>query len=454
MNSEKKQFLSILVKYLKNPVIVGTFILTTASIITKIIGFFYRIFLSRIFKSEGLGIIGLISPISVFIYSLCISGIQNAITRFVAASKNKNNSDPFEYLLSGLFISTLLSSIVSYIIYKNAFFISTNIFNEYRCKPLLKIVALSFPMAAVHSCINGYFYGYKKTNLPSYSMILEQLTRVLTVYLLYIFSQKVNANPSLSFVCIGLLAGEFASSCFSSIVLFSSSLKNSRNSNMNSPKLFIKKTHELLTLSTPISLNRICISLLSTLETIMIPQKLIQNGIEASKALSIYGIFSGMALPLILFPSAITTSISSLILPSVSEAQAADNHQRIQKTISLTIIFCFILGLICMITFFSLADLFGNHIFKNHEASVQIKALSLICPFFYLSGTLNSIMHGLGKAGLSFIISCLSIIIRLLFVFFIIPVIGFNGYIYGLLLSQLFLDLVFILALRHYIIYN
>ena len=140
MNSEKKQFLSILVKYLKNPVIVGTFILTTASIITKIIGFFYRIFLSRIFKSEGLGIIGLISPISVFIYSLCISGIQNAITRFVAASKNKNNSDPFEYLLSGLFISTLLSSIVSYIIYKNAFFISTNIFNEYRCKPLLKIV--------------------------------------------------------------------------------------------------------------------------------------------------------------------------------------------------------------------------------------------------------------------------------------------------------------------------
>lgn len=186
----------------------------------------------------------------------------------------------------------------------------------------------------------------------------------------------------------------------------------------------------------------------------MIPQKLIQNGIEASKALSIYGIFSGMALPLILFPSAITTSISSLILPSVSEAQAADNHQRIQKTISLTIIFCFILGLICMITFFSLADLFGNHIFKNHEASVQIKALSLICPFFYLSGTLNSIMHGLGKAGLSFIISCLSIIIRLLFVFFIIPVIGFNGYIYGLLLSQLFLDLVFILALRHYIIYN
>ena len=46
-------------EYLKNPIITGAFFLTAAGIVTKFIGFFYRIFLSRVFNEESLGIFGL-----------------------------------------------------------------------------------------------------------------------------------------------------------------------------------------------------------------------------------------------------------------------------------------------------------------------------------------------------------------------------------------------------------
>ena len=73
--------------YLKNPIVTGTLFLTVAGIITKLIGFFYRIFLSRTFNEENLGVFGLIGPVMMLVHAVCASGIQNAITRFVAASK-------------------------------------------------------------------------------------------------------------------------------------------------------------------------------------------------------------------------------------------------------------------------------------------------------------------------------------------------------------------------------
>ena len=96
-------------KYLKNPVIVGTFFLTAAGIVTKFIGFFYRIFLSRIFNEESLGVFGLISPVMMLVHAVCTAGIQNAITRYVAASKNEKASEAYSYLFTGVTVSLLLS---------------------------------------------------------------------------------------------------------------------------------------------------------------------------------------------------------------------------------------------------------------------------------------------------------------------------------------------------------
>ena len=198
-------------RYLKSPVITGAFLLTAAGIITKFIGFFYRIFLSRVFDEESLGIFGLISPVMMLVHAVCAAGIQNAITRFVAASKKDKASEAYSYLFTGIVISLFLSGSMAYVIFHQAPFIAIRIIGERRCIPLLRISALSFPLATIHSCITGFFYGRKKAAIPAWSMIIEQSCRVLTVYILFRLSVETGLNVSLSYICVGLLAGEFSS---------------------------------------------------------------------------------------------------------------------------------------------------------------------------------------------------------------------------------------------------
>lgn len=449
-NQSTKQLRSYLnPKYLKNPIITGTFFLTAAGIITKLIGFFYRIFLSRIFNEESLGVFGLISPVMMLVHAVSAAGIQNAITRYVAASKKDKASEAYSYLFTGIAISVFLSGSMAYVIFNHAPFIAANIIGERRCIPLLRISALSFPLATVHSCINGFFYGKKRAAIPAWSMIIEQSCRVLTVYILSRLSMEAGLNMSLSYICVGLLAGEFSSALFSCFML---AIKPEEFSIRKS--ISFRKGISILSLALPISLNRICISFISTIETIQLPKMLVVSGLSTSDALSVYGVFSGMALPLILFPSAFTGSASSLLLPSVSEAQAQGNTKRIQKTIYLTIGLCFLLGVACFLFFFTFADFLGKALFDSDIAASQIRALSFVCPFLYMSGTLSSILHGLGKTGITFVFNLSSILFRLGFVFLAVPAIGFSGYIYGTLISQIFFDFLIILALRHYLLYD
>lgn len=451
-NQSTKQLRSYLnPKYLKNPVIAGTFFLTAAGLISKFIGFFYRIFLSRIFDEESLGVFGLISPVMMLVHSVCAAGIQSAITRFVAASKKDKASEAYSYLFTGIAISLFLSGTMAYIVFNYAPFIAIHIIGERRCIPLLRISALSFPLATLHSCINGFFYGLKKATIPAWSMILEQICRVLTVYILSSLSIETGLNMSLSYICTGLLVGEFASATFSCFML---AVKPGRADFSIRRSISCHKGISIISLALPLSLNRVCISLISTIETIQLPKMLIVSGITASDALSIYGVFSGMATPLIMFPSAFTGSAASLLLPSVSEAQAQGNTRRIQKTIYLTIGLCFLLGMLCFLFFFTFANVLGKALFHSDIAASQIRALSFVCPFLYMSGTLCSILHGLGKTGLTFLFNLSSILLRLVFVFAAVPHIGFSGYIYGTLISQVFFDTLIILALRRYLLYD
>ena len=94
-----------------------------------------------------------------------------------------------------------------------------------------------------------------------------------------------------------------------------------------------KTTWSLLTMSFPLTLNRLTLNLFTTIENLLIPYQLKLFGYSSSDALSIYGILTGMAFAIIMFPTVLTNSISVLLLPVVSEAQAKHNDRLIREAI-------------------------------------------------------------------------------------------------------------------------
>ena len=440
-----------------NPLITGTIILTITGFASRFIGFFYRIFLSRVFGAEGMGLYQLTSPVLALTFSVTVSGMQTAISKYVASeTTTRDYRSSFRTLLAGFSISMLLSAICTAYIYTFSDMIAGKLLFEPRTAPLLRIISLSIPMATVHSCINGYFYGIRKTAVPSITQLAEQIVRVGSVYFIYAIYHAKGYTPTISFAVVGLVIGEGASMLVSltAIYLRFYSLSASRQlvSQIRMPvSSFLQSAGKLLSLAVPLSLNRTLINFLQSIEAIYIPQCLMRYGYDNAKALSIYGVLTGMALPLILFPSAITNSISVLLLPIVSEADSTGNHGTIRKAVRKSIQYCLLLGFLCTVLFLCFGRMAGMLLYHNSLAGSFILTLSFICPFLYIASTLNSILNGLGKTALTFAFSMLSLLFRLLFVFCAVPLFGIQGYLWGLLASQLLQTTLCIFAVRKYI---
>jgi Membrane protein involved in the export of O-antigen and teichoic acid len=431
----------------KSNVIQGTIILTLTGFITRIIGFFYRIFLSHTIGEEGMGIYQLIFPIYAMCFSLTAAGIQTSISRFVAAKiATKDEKSAKDILLVGLSISLSLSIFTALILYKNADWFASYVLAEKRCANLLRALAFSLPFGSIHACINGYYYGLKKAHHPAISQLIEQIFRVFASYLICIIltNQGMPITPVIAVV--GIVAGEFASMLFCSTTiisqLFTAILPNFK------AKYFTPYAKNILTLSLPLMANRVLLNILQSVEAIMIPGKLRAYGMSTAESLSIYGVLTGMSLPLILFPSAITNSVSVMLLPTIAEAQASKNEKMIAKTIENTIKYCLILGIFATGCFLAYGSQVGKALFGSSMAGTFILILAWICPFLYLTTTLTSILNGLGKTHSAFIHNCIGLSIRILFVFFLVPKVGIIGYLWSLLAAELTITFLCVFALK------
>ncbi len=203
-------------------------------------------------------------------------------------------------------------------------------------------------------------------------------------------------------------------------------------------------------MAVPLSLNRVIINFLQSIEAIFIPNRLMSFGYDNSTALGTYGVLTGMAMPLIFFPGAITNSICVLLLPIVSEADAADNTSTIKKAVYKSIRYGFLLGSLFTGFFLCTGKFLGNLLYQSALAGSFIIVLSFLCPLMYIASMLGSILNGLGKTGVTFLFSMLSLMVRLAFVFFGIPLWGIHGYLWGLLASQAVQTLLCLFAVRKY----
>ena len=175
---------------------------------------------------------------------------------------------------------------------------------------------------------------------------------------------------------------------------------------------------ELFALAIPLTSTRILMNLLQSVESISIPLCLQKYGYTNSEALSTYGVLTGMALPCIMFPTAITNSVSTMLLPTVAEIQAEDDLLRLKQLIRRVIFFGFGLGAVCGIVFLLFGSLTGKILFGSSLAGDFMRTLAWICPFMYMNTTLISILNGLGKANSSFVNNVCGLAIRITGVWF------------------------------------
>jgi stage V sporulation protein B len=418
----------------KKTLIVGTLVLSAASFITRVLGFIFRIYMSNLMGAEGMGLYQLIFPIYMLIWSATSAGIALSVSKMVAEfTSKKQHANAIRTLRVSLLISISLSIVIGLFIYFFAPYIAIYFIHAPQTTLSLKILATCAPFMAAACCIRGYFQGRQEMVVPAIAQIGEQVMRMLAIYLFAGFF----VNKGVSYACalgvVGMCFGEAFSFVFSyiSYKLKKSSLKMSKAS-ISYLKLFTS----LFSLAIPITANRFLTSTLQSIENILIPIQLQKYGLSEMDAISTYGKFSGMALPLLFFPSMVTMSLSTVLVPVISEAVVTKRKTMLQKMMSKSIQFSALIGIGASALFLTLSKEIAIACYGMADVGEFLYLLAIICPFLYLQSILTGALNGLGLQKTTFKINIIGSIVCISLIFFLVPIKGILGFVIALLLQS------------------
>lgn len=410
---------------MKDQLLKGTMILTIAGFATRVIGFCYRIFLAGELGEVNLGIYQLIFPVYSICFTIYAAGIQTAVSQLISHQPQKNHG---QIIKAGITLSLCLAVLLSFSLFSFRTVIAHSFLGADKTAPLLFVLAFIFPFCGVTSTINGYFYGKNNAKIPAVTQIIEQLVRVVFVVSFCFYDLLPVSSLILSVA--GLVIGELASNFYNMYHLIKE---------CSLIHLFRQKAQfgNVIRMALPLTGTKLIIALLGSVESVFIPPILCKAGASLEDALAIYGILTGVVLPFILFPGTITNSLSVLLLPAISRASGKKDNHHVRQTTSVTVRYSLLLGVLTCAVFLNYGMDLGQFVFHSENAGKLLTLLAFLCPFLYVTTTLGSIINGLGKTVITFAFTVIGLIIRIGCLFFLAPVYGIFGYLFGLLCSQI-----------------
>lgn len=417
----------------KKTFLVNAFLLSFTSIINMTIGILFRIYMSNKVGAQGIGLYQLVISIYFFAATFSTTGVSLTVTRlvtdFIAQKQyDKAKSTIRKCLALGIIISLLAGSIM----FIFAEQIGNYIIHDHNSILSLKILAPSLPFVAISSCFRGYFYAVRKVIKTASEQLLEQIIEIL----IFIVLIGKMAPMGIEYACAAIVTGTTISeilSCIYSYILYSTDVKGIKTTSQSKNKLFSK----IIKLFFPLTGSASLRAGLSSVENMLIPSGLKKYGASSYSALSIYGMITGMVMPIISFPTLFLASFSMLILPEMSEANIINHknniHYMASRIIKLTLLF----SIIIMNIFIFFAKDLGQCIYSSEECGIYLSIFAPLVPLMYLDKIVDGMLKGLNEQLSYLSYNIIDSIIRVILIFILLPLIGINGLIIMVFVSTI-----------------
>ncbi|MCL2853864.1 MAG: polysaccharide biosynthesis protein [Defluviitaleaceae bacterium] len=423
-------------------IVAGALILTVAGVITRILGFVYRVYMSNIIGAEGMGLYQLIMPVYSLAWALTCSGFTTTVSKLTAQEKAKGQAGNVRRILKlSVAATTGLGLVTGAVMFFMSNEIAVHFFNDERIGLSLRLLSIAVPFMAAGSCLRGYFLGLQEHIVPAINQVLEQCVRMAVIFLIMGLFLPFGLEYAIAAAVIGIIAEEIFSFVF---VVAAYKVRQRKAARPKAEMSLTAASGVIMAMALPLTANRVTGSFLAAFENALIPQRLQIYGMSASEAISAFGQMTGMAMPLIYFPSAFLVSLAISLVPAVSEAHAVKDIRQISYTISKAMLFAAVIGFGSASLFVVFSCELGMAIY-NQDISWMLISLGIMSPFLYMQVVLAGILNGLGFQVFIFRNSLISSVINIVIIYFLVPVRGIDAFVLGWLLS---LIVIFTLEIR------
>ena len=407
--------------------LLATIILSISNIIVRGLGFIYKIFLSNVIGEQGLGIYHIVFNFLMICVALTTTGIPTALSCFISTTNTlKNKKGTNTYFISTLYLAFFIAFFISIFVSLNSNFLAQKFLHNSELNLFILAICPAVVLITLSNVLRSYFYGIKKVVVPAVGQVLEQVSRIL--FLVLVFYYIKNEGLICYSALLAISIGETVNVIFITINLYKDS--NIYNKYTIDIKDFKKTSIDTLKRSVPITCNRMSSILLQSISSIMIPSRLILSNMTYSEALGAYGIISGMVMPFVYLPFSVGSALVVNLIPSISGEVALKSNKILIKKIVFSIGLTLFFGVSCSLIFYFFGSPLCTLVFKNETAGIYLKSMFLAPTFLSLNQTLSAILHGIRKELISSFNNILGAVIQLICLYFLLPIPDLNIYAY------------------------
>lgn len=416
-------------------------VLTFSNLLISIVDFCFNIYLSRVYGSEGMGLLSIIGPINCFFLSFMTQGIVITISKTSAGYYQEHRYGEMNKTIKvSLWASFIWSLFLVLVIILTAKPIASFFFgNTQLVMPIIATCPLMILMS-LSNIIKGHFFGLEKIRIPALINITEKLLRFPILYILVRFLlNRADFHPvTLVYLCYAL--GELHS-----VFLLTLYYKKTKPAVSAKGKLSITDVKEILypiiRKAFPLCMTQCVLELANVFSSVIVKSRLCFTGYSVSETLSLMGKYNGMVLPLMTYPMVLIGSTCAIAVPKIAAMLSVGKKKAtirmIRRVLSLSLFIGIVTGMILWLFSSELGPLF----YHQQNLELMIKTGAVCVPLLYVSEASSSLLISIGEEVRSFQTNLLHQLILLicLIIFTGIPWINVYGYFIAIFISHLVL---------------
>lgn len=414
--------------YLQNAML-----LTASGLVLRMLGMGFRVVLSAYLGGEGMGLYQLILALYMVFVSLATAGMNVAATRLAAQSLARGQG--MAATLRGLCTAALAFGTVAMVAQALlAGPAAHSLLHDARAETALRVLAPSLPFMAVSGALRGCFLAARRVTPNVVTQLIEQLVRMAVA----VAGLRVMAQWGAGYGCAAVLLGNTVSEGVSCCLMLLFAARTPEFARRGQEPLHPYTRRELYEIVLPVTGSRLLGSGLQAVESSLIPLTLSLYTGSRAVAMTQYGNFKGMALPLLFFPFSVLSALSGLLMPEITRAHTrgdgAGTRRLIGTMLKLTGLFSLAAGA-CFVAF---GPQLAQIVYRDAEVGRYVQVLGFVAPFMYLESMVDGVLKGLGEQLATFRYSLADSLLRIAAIVVLLPRYGIMAFLGIMIVSNLF----------------
>ena len=418
------------------PIFYSALLLTGVNLLLRLAGTSFQVYLSGRIGAAGIGLLQLTLSVGSLAMVAGMAGIRTSAMYLTAEELGKNRAGNVTWVLSGCYLySILFSGAVAAALYLFAPQVARSWIGDERTVDSLRLLAAFLPVSCLCGVMTGYFTAAKRIGTLAAVEVAEQCCSMgLTMLLLHFWAGENPGKACLAVVLGSNLGASLTLICLMILRLLERPCTGNR----------IPVARRLIDTALPLAAADDLRTGISTVENLMVPKRLALNSL-VEDPLAAFGIVSGMVFPVLMFPACILYGLAELLIPELARCAAAGSRGRISYLVRRSLRVAMLYGVLFGGLLFLTAAPLCQKLYDSTEAGRFLKAYALLVPMLYCDIITDAMTKGLGQQKICVRYNILTNSLDVLFLYFLLPKYGMNGYFISFFLTHL---LNFILSLR------